>query len=139
MQPLKNVIHFYMNPFNRRKVLMDDEKVLYLWDIDVAEGGIVNITVADLQCRNLDTVVDEGWQVYNDDEELGRIKLMLIPMLKMTREHRSKLQQIENTKPILGLELHKAMAKAKFLTDNDYDVFDLIKQGLAVDKTTYLN
>ncbi len=118
---------------------MDDEKVLYLWDIDVAEGGIVNITVADLQCRNLDTVVDEGWQVYNDDEELGRIKLMLIPMLKMTREHRSKLQQIENTKPILGLELHKAMAKAKFLTDNDYDVFDLIKQGLAVDKTTYLN
>jgi hypothetical protein len=139
MQPLKNVIHFYMNPFNRRKVLMDDEQVLYLWEIDVSEGGYVNITVADLQCRNIDTAVDDGWRVYNDDEDLGRIKLMLVPMLKMTAQHRQELQKIKDTVYIPGYEYQKEIDVCRFLTDNDYDVFDLIFQGVAVDKTTYLN
>lgn len=137
MHHLKNVIHFYMNPFNRRKVLVDDKEVLYLWDIDVVDGDIVNFTAADEQCRSIEEGNDEGWRVYNDDDKLGRIKLMLIPMLKMTKEHRLELQKIRDTVYIPGYEYQKEIDVCKFLTDNDYDVFDLIFQKVAVDKTIY--
>lgn len=96
---IKDYLHLYCNPFHKIKVIVDGKEEKYLWGIDVAEGGYVNITLADKEFRNIDIADDDdGWCVYNDDETLSRIKPILRPLSTMTEKEAIELVKISEWK-----------------------------------------
>lgn len=128
---LKDYLHLYCNPFSKIKVLIDGKEVKYLWDIDVADGGYVNITAADKEFRSIEIAEDDdGWNVYNDDESLSRIKPFLRPVSNMTQEESHRWNNGANS-------YQSYAARVKYLLDRHIDLFGLIEAGLAIDKTKH--
>lgn len=85
MKELKDYLHLYCNRFNPIKVFVDNEDVKYLWDIEVYEEDYINLTLADTKFRDVKGDSD-NWNVYNENHDLSRIKLILRELESITDE-----------------------------------------------------
>lgn len=150
---LKDYIHFYLNPFHKTKVLIDDEEIKYLWDIDVADGEYVNFTAANDEFRSIEGKEEDGWMVYNDDETLSRIKPILRKLSSMTEEEAwtawkkggehsrhngvcNYVSAFKNPGTDLGMNIFDWSATINYMRSVGIDCDKLIESGLAIDSAT---
>lgn len=131
---LKDVIHLYNNPFKKLTILVDGKEIKYLWDVGVAIGGIVNFTAADNEFRAIESEVDDGWEVYNDDETLSRIKPFLRPFDDITDKELEERNFSSRSHWLEWCSLNKEwwpLEDLLWLIDNKFDVFGLVGRDKA--------
>lgn len=93
---LSDYIHFYLNPFHKTKILVDGEHEMFLWDLEfIPDMDIVHFTAAPNEFKGPDIEDDGEWQLFNDTEELTRMKLFLRPLSDMTEEDLQIVKDID--------------------------------------------
>lgn len=122
---IKDYLHLYLGC----ECQTDEGKIGWFSGFDVCERdySITMITV-----RFSDK--SDDWTVLNDNEECDRIKLILRPLSDMTEEE----DQIELPKHNRGefIDMHWYPEGYVWLLSKGFDLFGLIDEGLAINKTT---
>lgn len=86
--------------------------------------------------------IEEDRMVYNDDDKLQRIKLILRPLSHMTKTEKHEIGMDEQEIKHLvsqGVRRSMQMGEVWWLLKKGFDLFDLIPSGQALDKHALLN
>lgn len=147
MKELKDYLHLYQNCL----VQTEEGKIGRLSSVDICES---NYSIIMLTVRYSDKEGD--WDVFNDNEEITRVKPILRSLLDMTEEEAHEIEEvmwgnIEEAKfgdkgevfkmfmpPYLqeyrpSFEIY--VKAANWFRKNSFDIDELIEADLAIDKT----